>query len=311
MRRRNQYVPRSKADEGIKACGNIFGRDPTTCIIVGLDTDDGPEHSLFDGPSNKRPLTEAGVAYAYTHGIDDPIFLVRDGQKVLVVKGRKRTKELRAANERRVAEGLDPWLIKTIIIPGSHQTPGMRLKRIVENWGLRNERSLMERIVEAQELLDHGDATRDDVAGWLMIKPVRLQAYLELQQLGARAIAGLNEGWLSPSAAAPLTKLSVKDQDEALAKVKPEAKPGKRASFAKVREATGKAEIRTPKVRLSKAATKFMILAPVLAQHLAGLPEDDSIWGDLSLLAHELTDMTWGKLIAGDSELDELPSDDG
>lgn len=302
-------MPRSKADEGIKRTGEIFGRDPTTCIIIGLDTDDGPEHSLFDGPSNKRPLTEAGVAYAYAHGIDDPIFLVRDGQRVLVVKGRKRTKELREANKRRIADGLDPWLIKTIIIPGSHQTPGMRLKRIVENWGLRNERTLMERIAEAQELLDHGDATRDDVAGWLTIKPCRLQSYLDLQQLGKKATDALNDGTLSPSAAAPLTKLSVAEQDKTLAEAKETTKPGKRPTFAKIRAATGKAEIRTPKVRLGKAATKFMVLAPVLAGHLSGLPDDDPIWGDLSLLAHELTDMTWGQLIAGDSELDELPED--
>lgn len=301
-------MPRSKADEGIKRTGEIFGRDPTTCIIIGLDTDDGPEHSLFDGPSNKRPLTEAGVAYAYAHGIDDPIFVVRDGQRVLVVKGRKRTKELREANKRRVADGLDPWLIKTIIIPGSHQTPGMRLKRIVENWGLRNERTLREKIREAQELLDHGDATREDVAGWLMIKPARLQSYLDLQQLGDKAGTALDDGSLSPSAAGPLTKLSVEDQDKTLATVKAEAKPGKRPTFAKIREATGKAEIRTPKVRLGKAATKFMILAPVLAEHLSGVSDDDPIWGDLSLLAHELTDMTWGQLIDGSDQLD-LPAE--
>ncbi len=293
-------------DKDLKRMGDMFGRDPRDCIIVGLDTDDGPEHSLFDGPSNARPVTEEGVAYAYEHGIVDPVFLVRDGARVLVVTGRKKTKEMREANKRRVAAGLDPWTLRTIVIPGTHQSDGMRLRRVTENWGLRYERTLMERLAEAKELLDHGQADRDQLAALLQIKPSRLAAHLALLSLGAKATAAINAGTLSPSSAAPLCGKSVKEQEELLEKAIASS-PGKRPTLARVREATGKPEIRTPKVRLGKAATKFMSLAPAIAGHLAGVPDDDPIWADLSTLSHELTDMSWGQLIAGDSELDELP----
>lgn len=289
--------------------GDMFGRDPKTCIIIGLDTDDGPEHPLYDGPSNARPCTEEGVNYAYEHGITDPVFLVRDDARVLVVTGRKKTKEMREANKRRIAAGLEPRVLRTIVVPGTYQADGIRLRRITENWGLRYERSLLEKLAEAKELLEHSAASEDQIAALLQIKPSRLQAHLALLSLGAKATAALNDGRITPTAAAPLCGKSVKEQEELLEKAIAATPAGKRPTLARVREATGKPEIRTPKVRMKAASTRFVTLAPLLAGYLAEVPDDDPIWADLSILAHELTDQTWADLTAGSSELDDLPAD--
>jgi len=298
---------KSKHDKDLKRMGDMFGRDPNDCIIIGFDTEDGPEHPLYDGPSNARLCTEEGVAYAYEHGITDPVFLVRDNDRVLVLTGRKKTKELREANKRRIANGLEPRVLRTIVVPGTYQSDGMRLRRITENWGLRYERTLMEKLAEAKELLEHSAASKDQIAALLQIKPSRLQAHLALLGLGARATAKLNSGQLTPTAAAPLCGKSIKDQDELLDKLDLSTPAGKRPTLARVREATGKPEIRTPKVRMKAASIRFVTLAPLLAVYLAEVPDDDPIWADLSVLAHELTDQTWADLTTGSSELDELP----
>lgn len=288
---------KSKHDAGTKTMANVIGRDPNDVVIIGLDTEDDATHPLFDGPSNSRDLTENGVAYAYDHGISDPIFVVRDGDRVLVLKGRKRTKELREANAQRIAAGLTPWLLPTIIVPGSYEKNGMRRMRIVENWGLRNERTHSERAREAQELLDHGEMTEEQVCDLLGIKKAQLKNHLALQNLGARATAAVDRGDLSPTAALPLTKLPVKEQNEKLDELIAAAPPGKKPTLERVRKATGATEIQTPKVRLNRAADALTAIAADLDTALAGLPENDHIWSTLSTIAHALTGQTWVELL--------------
>lgn len=291
-------MPKAKSDIGTKTIGNVIGRDPNDVIIIGLDTQDGPEHPLFDGPSNARDLTESGVAYAYEHGISDPVFLVRDGEKVLVLKGRKRTKELREANAQRIAAKLPPHLLPTIIKPGSYEKEGMRRDRVVENWGLRNERTAIEKAQEAQELLDHNEMTEEQICDHLGIKKAQLKNHLALQQLGAKAAEAVNSGRITPSAALPLTKLPVKEQNEKLEEILASAPPGKRPTLERVRKATGATEIQTPKVRLAKAADQLTAIAADLGTALAGIPEDDPIWSALSAISHALTGQTWNQLLA-------------
>src|SRR5262245_22861414 len=92
--------------------------DPSVVIIIGLDTDDGPTHPLFDGESNDAPLLEADVQFTYEHGVLQPVSCKRDGKNLLVVYGRGRTRQLREANKRRIANGLQPWLLPVQIVMG-------------------------------------------------------------------------------------------------------------------------------------------------------------------------------------------------
>jgi ParB/RepB/Spo0J family partition protein len=266
--------------------------NPAKVVIVGFDTEDDDSHPLCDTISNNTATTEAGVKYAMEHGIDEPCIGMRDGDRVLIWRGRKRTRDLREANTRLEAEGKAIKLLPVIIQKGAYDAPGTRAKRVMENW-LRRDLSLLDKAHEANELLEHGEATKEELAERLGVKPARLKEILDLVNLSQPAKDAVNTGRISPSAIQPLTKMSVDDQRKALIGLLAEG--GKKPTASRVREATGKAEVQTPKVRMNKAAAILQALAGDLA---AIVGEDNEIIGSLSQLSDAICGKTWGEMIA-------------
>lgn len=85
------------------------------CIIGGaslpddergpLDTDDGPEHHLYD-PRIEDALPDAFVANIEAVGVDVPISIAKINDQATVVAGRRRVRAARRANIARAAKGL-------------------------------------------------------------------------------------------------------------------------------------------------------------------------------------------------------------
>jgi hypothetical protein len=290
-------------DKNVKS-GAHGMRDPNDVIIVGLDTEDGPEHPLCDITSNNTPISEAGVLYAYQHGISDMCTAVRDGDKILIQKGRKRTRELREANLRRIRDGLDPWRLPVFMAKGAYDAPGMRRSRIMENW-LRRNIDPVTKSREAQELIDHGEMTEEDLCIQLEIKKPQLKNILALQSLSAPVLAEITSGRLTPTAAAPLIKLSVADQKSKLAEI---LAPGaKKPTVRAVRAATsGKSDAPTPKMRLRRATEILQSIAADLAAILGD--EDDDLIGSLSQLSDALCGKSWSEMTS--PVVDDSTSDD-
>lgn len=205
---------KSKHDVGVKD-RTYKMYNPKDVVIIGFDTEDGTEHSLCDPISNNTPTGEVGVRYAMEHGIDDPCIAMRDGERVLIWKGRKRTRDCREANVRLEAEGKPLRMLPVIIKKGAYDAKGVRAERVMENW-IRRNLSLLDKAHEANELLEHGEATKEELAERLGVKPARLKEILDLVNLSQPAKDAVNSGRISPSAIQPLTKMSVDDQRKAL-----------------------------------------------------------------------------------------------
>ena len=210
--------------------------DPTVVVIIGYDTDDGPTHALFDGESNDAPLIEADVQFTYEHGVLQPVSCKRDGKSLLVVYGRGRTRQLREANKRRVADGLVPWLLPVQIVMGD-ATKMLALKH-GEN-SHRREQNPMARARAAYELAQQMPEEKAAVIMGLGLAQFR--NVIKLLDLAPAVAKAVTKGELSATAAAEMASLSEAEQNEKLAELASSgAKPTIRDVKAKVRQANGK-----------------------------------------------------------------------
>src|SRR3989337_1776752 len=88
---------------------NLFLVDPDDLVVIGLDTNAKSlnDHYLFDA-TVREPIDETLVASIMTHGIIQPITVQKDGDKILVVAGRRRVRHAREANVRLKKAGAPP-----------------------------------------------------------------------------------------------------------------------------------------------------------------------------------------------------------
>lgn len=101
--------------------GTYFAPPEKLCII-GIDTphdhrgSDVNGHALYD-ERVKYPLDPAHVANVVEYGIQETVTICKLEGVATVWKGRTRVRWCRAANELRVAKGLEPWLVPVREVP--------------------------------------------------------------------------------------------------------------------------------------------------------------------------------------------------
>lgn len=226
--------PNNRADDAPRKEVKMY--DPNVPVIIGLDTDDGPTHPLFDGESNETPLLEADVLFTYEHGVLQPVSCKRDGDKLIVVFGRGRTRQLREANKRRIANGLQPWLLPVQIVKGD------ALKMLALKHGENSHRREQNPMARARAAYDLSQQMPEEKAAIVMgLGVAQFRNLIKLLDLAPAVVKAITKGELSASAAAPLATLSEAEQTAKLAELaSSSAKPTIRDVKAKVREANGK-----------------------------------------------------------------------
>src|SRR5210317_1175692 len=100
---------------------NSFALDPYKLTIVGHDTDDGPEHPLYD-ERIKLPLEQSMIANFRALGVKNPIRVHKtsDG-KLIVVDGRRRVLHAREANRQLAREGEPELEVPVLQEKGSNE----------------------------------------------------------------------------------------------------------------------------------------------------------------------------------------------
>jgi len=76
---------------------DLFLVPPEKLVVIGLDTEDEPEHPLYDARVT-LPIDQAMVADVAKFGVVQPIRARRNGDKLEVVVGRQRVRLAREAN---------------------------------------------------------------------------------------------------------------------------------------------------------------------------------------------------------------------
>lgn len=88
-----------------------YATDPNDLVIIGVDTNDGPEHALYD-ERIKLPLSEEMVLDIMERGVMEPVLVRKSKDAVEVVDGRRRVLHAREANKRLSEKIMVPYLLR-------------------------------------------------------------------------------------------------------------------------------------------------------------------------------------------------------
>lgn len=185
---------------------------PEDIVIIGIDTDDGPEHPLWD-PRVTLELDPNFVASIASVGVLQPVGIAKEGNRFVCVFGRQRIRACRALNETRVSMDMDrEFQVPTVIGPKT-MDENMMAKQIVEN-ELRQDDDLRTKLVKLQRYLDHG-GTEKTAAMVFGKKRQTIERWVKFMGLAAPLQERVFRGELSVSQALRVAGKSHKSQLQA------------------------------------------------------------------------------------------------
>ena len=202
--------------------GNLWSIDPDDLCIIGgkllpadergpLDTDDGPDHDLYDERVSE-PLTEEFVNNIDAHGVDTPVLIVKLGDVATVIAGRKRIRAARIVNVRRKKRGEPPIKIDAKLKRASGS--GLLAAMITENEARTND-GILTKIDKLKRLLNRG-VSPEDAAIHFNVGAATVKGWLAFEDNAtAETKAAARAGRLSASAAAELAKIADPDAQRA------------------------------------------------------------------------------------------------
>jgi hypothetical protein len=242
---------------------NGFFVDPTKMVIVGLDTEDGPEHPLYD-ERVKKAIDPSMVANVKTFGVETPIMVTKKGDQILVVAGRQRVRWARAANEELVKEGVTDLIEVPAVL---HKGDDVSLfgKMVTENEA-REDDDILTKAEKAKRMLAMkkvagGDVTIEEVANRFGVTDRAIRQWLAILELSPKVKKAVKDGRLTATAASKLQGKSVEEQEADLDELIAEA------------DATGKKKVSTSKVNKKAKGTgngpsrKLLIAMSEVAPH--------------------------------------------
>jgi ParB family chromosome partitioning protein len=220
----------------------IFLLDPDDpqLKIVGLDTDHKEgEHPLYDRRIN-LPLNEMFVQYMMMPdiGFDSVITVKKDGDDILVVKGRQRVRTAREANKRLKKAGRTPLRIKCEFSRGDSDETSLA-KKFGENAHRENDKPI-ETARNLHEFITSGRTDKEASIVFRMTEQ-NVRMLLKLLELDPSIQKAVQRGEVAASSVAPLAELSRADQKVAFDKLKEDAATGVKVTH-KVAKATAKAK---------------------------------------------------------------------
>jgi ParB family chromosome partitioning protein len=189
---------------------NAFGMEPKDLVIVGFDTDDGPEHPLWDERVKqlRSSVDQPFIDSIKRLGVIEPVVVRKNGERVEVIAGRRRTYGARLANEQLLAANKKP-----LNVPCMYKRPSegeAEEMRVAEN----EQRVGDSAIVKArniQRYLDHGHSEAD---ARIAFAESDLGRYLALLELDDRVQKAIDRGELAMTTALTLRDLTRDQQWE-------------------------------------------------------------------------------------------------
>lgn len=223
--------------------------DPFDLVIIGHDTDDGPDHYLYDAESNAYPAEddEAMIANVRTVGILEPILFERDGERKLVVDGRTRIRWARAAIKLQKRAG-EPLLEVPCLVKRGTQAEMYGISRAANR--RRPEDSPVSQARQLQRMIDMLGGDEAGAAVKLAIAQPKAKKLLALLTTDPKVQRAVERG-MTLDSAAKLAKLPRAEQASKLEEIRA---TGDKPTARKVQAAvTGGAETMTPGQRIAQA----------------------------------------------------------
>lgn len=274
--------------------GQYWNLDPDEDLtIIGLDTEDGEEHELYD-ERIKKPLKEATIVNMMSIGVQVAVKVRKvkvDGKiRTEVVDGRGRTRHAREANRRLRKAGDPPLFVPCVVEKGGEE----HMANVMIS--LNEHREADETVVKAKKaarLLGRG-YDLGQVANSFGVTKTAIGNWIKLLECTPKVVKAVTDGKISASAAVALHGLEKKEQLAQLSKLlETEQKTGKKVSAKSVKKAAGKGgAARAPGKRV---LTKF-----INDEELTAGVDDGVIFGIRLALGEKIPskDSKLGKLLS-------------
>jgi ParB family chromosome partitioning protein len=205
---------------------SMFRVDPETLTIIGVDTDDGPEHQLWD-ERTKLPLDDAMVKNIMALGVREPVIIVVEGKgnerRALVVDGRRRVMHIREANKRLSKRG-EPKL-DCPVVAEKGMSEGEQTMLAASLNEIRMEDPVMVKAAKAARMKARG-ATYQDIALAFGVETQTVALWVNINGLADPVKKAVADGRLKPTAAGALAGLTPEKQKETLAELLADAAAG-------------------------------------------------------------------------------------
>lgn len=210
--------------------GDVYKVFPESLVMI---TD--PNDPLYD-PRVDLPLVESMVLNIMAMGVKEPLLVTRRDEKYLIVEGRQRYKHAVEANKRLKKAG-DPLIrVPFLLERGDEKSHLITMIALNE---LRQQDEFMTKIVKMRMLFGRG-ATEEQVANTFGVTVTAIKQWQKIDDAPLVVKRAIEDGKISPSAAAKFAGMGPEKAKEALAKAVAEAKPGKKASVKAVSKAAKK-----------------------------------------------------------------------
>lgn len=241
-----------------------FMFDPDELIIVGHDTNDGPEHELYD-PRAKLAADEDLAKNLDVLGIINPVTITKIAGKAYVVAGRQRVKAARIAKKWQLDRGEK----FTIRVPCRNRSGTTLIDVMIsENEGRRDDDVII-KAEKAQRLLDRG-RTLEETANRFQVSAKTIKNWLAIAEAAPEVKRAVIGGQITASAGSTLAKLEGREtQVEELSKLI--ASSGGKATTAAAKKAitTRKTDGKRDGVGLGRKVQKKLL------DHATGTENND------------------------------------
>jgi len=250
----------------------LFRVDPETLTIIGIDTDDGSDHQLWD-ERIKLPLDERMVLNIMELGVREPIVVVVQGKGearvAAVVDGRQRVRHAREANKRLVKRGEPALQVPVIAEKGMSEREQTLLSASLNE--IRQDDPVMTKAAKAARMKSKG-SSYSEIALAFGVTEQTVGLWVNINSLTDAVKKAIADGRIKPTAAGALADLKPEEQKATLAELLAEAA----ASGEKPTVEKAKSKVKTKKSgdTMTVAAPKRRILRRVIENGIEVLGED-------------------------------------
>lgn len=192
-----------------------FRIHPEKLVLIGLDTQDGAEHPLWD-ERIALPIDEPMVLSIMAIGVRVPVEVLVQSGRYIVVDGRQRTRNAREANKRLILEGEPPLTVPIVATQGSRLSEEMASLIATTLNEIRSGDPFLVRARRAQRLLERG-FDRRAVATAFGQEPPTIDGWLLVLNAAPEVIESVAQKVIPPTSAIELARAPLADQPAALA----------------------------------------------------------------------------------------------
>lgn len=193
---------------------SVFNFDPDDLVIIGLDTDDGPDHPLYD-ERVKKGIPASMVKNVEIMGVLESISVTKIGDQAVVANGRRRVMAARKANANLRARGEEPILVPAMLKKGDDE---YLMGVLISGNEHRLDDDPITRAEKAQRLKDRG-RNNTQIGDYFGVSGTAIGNWLKVLDCIPVVKNAVRAGKLSMSAAIELADLSPDEQKEALEKM--------------------------------------------------------------------------------------------